>query len=318
MLIIQKFGGSSLVDAERIRAAAAIIAKTVRAGNSVAAVLSAQGGSTDRLIAKAEEISGTPPKRELDVLLSTGELGSVALMSMQLESMGVAAISLSGRQAGIRTDSVYGDARIEDIDIRRVKRELSAGKVVTVAGFQGINAADDITTLGRGGSDTTAVALAAALCADRCEIYSDVDGVYTADPRLVVGAKRMERIDYRSMLRLSRAGSQVLHSRSVEIAMLRRVPVRLLSSFADGGGTELCADAQSAAYCGITRNRSQNKITLVGDAVSFETLAEMLGILAEHDISCAPALFGDGEAAVFTAEEDVLPALRLLHAHFFE
>lgn len=318
MLIIQKFGGSSLANAERIRNAAAAIAACANAGNGVVAVLSAQGGSTDELIAKAGEISASPPKRELDVLLSTGELGSVALMSMQLESMGIAAISLSGRQAGIRTDSVYGDARIEDIETTRLKAELNAGKVVTVAGFQGINSSDDITTLGRGGSDTTAVALAAALNADRCEIYTDVDGIYTADPRLVRGARRLESIDYMSMLRLSRAGSQVLHDRSVETAMLRRVPVRLLSSLSKGGGTEVTEKGDDVPFCGITRDAGQNKITLVGKTVSYDTLSEMLCVLADSGISAVPAVFCAGEAAVYTAEEDVLPALNILHRRFFE
>lgn len=317
MLIVQKFGGSSLADAERIKAAASIIADAVHRGNGVVAVLSAQGGSTDGLIAKAEEISSAPPKRELDVLLSTGELGSVALMSMQLEKMGIAAISLSGRQAGIRTNAVYGDARIEDIDTARILRELDCGKVVTVAGFQGINAADDITTLGRGGSDTTAVALAAALGAERCEIYSDVDGVYTADPRIISGAKRLERIDYLSMLRLSRAGSQVLHSKSVEIALLRKVPVTLLSSFKSGGGTLLCESGGGEPFCGITRDREQNKITLVGTAVSYDSLAEMLSVLSEEGISAVPALFRPGEAAVYTSREDLTPALKILHNKFF-
>lgn len=317
MLIIQKFGGSSLADAERIRASAAIIASAVEGGNRVVAVLSAQGGSTDELIAKAGEISPSPPKRELDVLLSTGELGSVALMSMQLESMGIAAISLSGRQAGIRTDSVYGDARIEEIDTSRLKRELDSGKVVTVAGFQGISSADDTTTLGRGGSDTTAVALAAALGADRCEIYSDVDGIYTADPDLVKAAKRLDRIDYLSMLRLSRAGSQVLHSRSVEIAMLRRVPVTLLSSFGGSGGTLLCSEGDGAEFCGITRDAAENKISLVGSGVGYDSLSEMLSVLAEHGISSVPAKFKSGEAAVYTSSEDLLTALDLLHNHFF-
>lgn len=317
MFIVQKFGGSSLADAERIKAAASIIADAVQRGSEVVAVLSAQGGSTDELIAKAGEISSSPPKREMDVLLSTGELGSVALMSMQLQSMGISAISLSGRQAGIRTDSVYGDARIEDIDTERILRELKSGKVVTVAGFQGVNRGDDITTLGRGGSDTTAVALAAALGAERCEIYSDVDGVYTADPRLVSGAKRLERIDYLSMLRLSRAGSQVLHSRSVEIAMLRKVPVTLLSSFKSGGGTLLCESGGSEPFCGITRDKVQNKITLVGSGVSYDSLAEMLSVLSECGIDATPALFGSGEAAVYTSEDDLIPALKILHERFF-
>lgn len=317
MLIVQKFGGSSLANAERIRAAAQIIARTLSAGHTPVAVLSAGGGSTDVMISGAREIAPSPPKREMDVLLSTGELKSVALMSMQLESMGIPAISLSGRQAGIRTDSVFGDARIEDIDTNRILRELERGRVVSVAGFQGICSGDDITTLGRGGSDTTAVALAAALDADRCEIYSDVDGIYTADPRLVTSARKLECIDYDSMLRLSRGGSQVLNEKSVEIARLRRVPVLLLSSFAESEGTLMCDGVAPPPLCGITRDKTQNKISLVGSAVSFDTLAEMLSVLADADISSVPAHFEPGEAAVFTSEAELLPALRLLHGHFF-
>lgn len=317
MLIVQKFGGSSLANAERIRAAADIIARTLSAGHTPVAVLSAGGGSTDMMISGAKELSSSPPKREMDVLLSTGELKSVALMSMQLESMGIPAISLSGRQAGIRTDSVFGDARIEDIDTRRIRREIACGRVVVVAGFQGISGGDDITTLGRGGSDTSAAALAAALDADRCEIYSDVDGIYTADPRLVPNAKKLYRIDYLSMLRLSRSGSQVLNEKAVEIAMLRRVPMLMLSSFCESEGTLMSADTPAPPFCGITRDKTQNKITLVGSEVGFDSLAEMLSVLADADISSVPANFEPGEAAVFTSEAELLPALRILHSYFF-
>ena len=310
MLIVQKFGGSSLANAERIRAAADIIARTLSAGHTPVAVLSAGGGSTDMMISGAKELSSSPPKREMDVLLSTGELKSVALMSMQLESMGIPAISLSGRQAGIRTDSVFGDARIEDIDTRRIRREIACGRVVAVAGFQGISGGDDITTLGRGGSDTSAAALAAALNADRCEIYSDVDGIYTADPRLVPNAKKLYRIDYLSMLRLSRSGSQVLHEKAVEIAMLRRVPMLMLSSFCESEGTLMSADTPAPPFCGITRDKTQNKITLVGSEVGFDSLAEMLSVLADADISSVPANFEPGEAAALNAGYSVENAIR--------
>ena len=237
MLIVQKFGGSSLANAERIRAAADIIARTLSAGHTPVAVLSAGGGSTDMMISGAKELSSSPPKREMDVLLSTGELKSVALMSMQLESMGIPAISLSGRQAGIRTDSVFGDARIEDIDTRRIRREIACGRVVAVAGFQGISGGDDITTLGRGGSDTTAVALAAALRADRCQIYTDVDGVYDRDPRIYPDATRFGRIGYDKMLSLIENGAQVLHDRSVELARDQGISIEVLSAFSGNPGT---------------------------------------------------------------------------------
>ena len=215
MLIVQKFGGSSLAGVERLRCAAAIISDCAMAGNDVVAVVSARGNTTDELLADAKRISSCPRARELDALLSTGETGSAAMTAMQLADMGHDSVSLSGAQAGIRTDSVHGQARITDIDTGRILRELCAGRIVIVAGFQGFGENGDTTTLGRGGSDTTAVELAAALNADRCEIYSDVDGIYTADPRLVTGALRLERIDYADMLALALHGSQVLHSRSV-------------------------------------------------------------------------------------------------------
>lgn len=187
MLIVQKFGGSSLAGVERLRCAAAIISDCAMAGNDVVAVVSARGNTTDELLADAKRISSCPRARELDALLSTGETGSAAMTAMQLADMGHDSVSLSGAQAGIRTDSVHGQARITDIDTGRILRELCAGRIVIVAGFQGFGENGDTTTLGRGGSDTTAVELAAALNADRCEIYSDVDGIYTADPRLVTG-----------------------------------------------------------------------------------------------------------------------------------
>lgn len=317
MLIVQKFGGSSLADAERIRRCADLIAKKRELGHSIAAVLSARGDTTDMLLDDAKEISARPPKRELDVLLSTGELGSVSLMAMQLDAMGIPAVSLSGRQAGICTDAIHGSARIVNINTRRILRELAANRVVLVAGFQGINAEDDITTLGRGGSDTTAVALAAALKADRCEIYSDVDGVYTADPRLVTGARKLSRVDFEDMLRLARGGSQVLHSRSVETAMEHRVPLLLLSSFAEKEGTLVSSFAERPALCGVTRDKAADTISLVGRAADTTVLTEAVSVLSENGIPVESGAICEGVCSVTVPGEYVLPALQLLHRHFF-
>ena len=218
MLIVQKFGGSSVKDAERIRNVARIIAETFLLGHDVVVILSAQGDTTDDLLAKAAELNGNPSKRELDMLLTTGEQQSVALMAMCLESMDLPVTSLCSWQVGLRTDTVYGSARIRRVETERLRRELDQHRIVLVAGFQGVNKYDDYTTLGRGGSDTTAVALAAALHADRCQIYTDVEGVYTADPRKVPGARKLPEITYDEMLELASMGAQVLMNRSVQLA----------------------------------------------------------------------------------------------------
>ena len=215
-LIVEKFGGSSLADPEKLRNAAGIIASDHKKENQMVVVVSAQGDTTDHLIQKAGEIGRRASEREMDVLLSAGEQISMALMAMMLTSMGVPAVSLCGWQAGVHTDSSHGKARIESIDTMRIRTELEAGRVVIVAGFQGISPTGDITTIGRGGSDTTAVALAAALKADVCRIYTDVDGVYSADPRVVKSAVKHYEIDYDEMLELATQGAQVLHNRSVE------------------------------------------------------------------------------------------------------
>ena len=317
MLIVQKFGGSSVADAERIRRVAGIIADAHAHGDGPVVVLSAAGDTTDTLLENAGEITPSPQRRELDVLLSTGELSSVALMAMQLHSMGLDCVSLSGRQAGIFTDCVHGSARILNISTDRLRREIKAGKIVLVAGFQGINANDDVTTLGRGGSDTTAVALAAALGAARCEIYSDVDGVYTADPRLVTGAKKLDRIDYADMLRLALGGSQVLHSRSVEAAIAGNVELTLLSSFTRRAGTVVSSFAERPPVCGVTRDKAANKISVVGAAVDAQTLAETVAVLADSGIVVNSGELHDGVCAVTVAPENVLPSLELIHRHFF-
>lgn len=238
-LIVQKFGGTSVKDAERIFNVARIVTETYSKGNNVVVVVSAQGDTTDDLIEKAAEINPNPSKREMDVLLSTGEQISIALLAMAIEKLGFPVISLTGWQAGFTTNSNHGDARIRKIDKERLKLELDKRNIVIVAGFQGLNRYDDITTLGRGGSDTSAVALAAALHADLCQIYTDVDGVYTADPRIVKDAVKLDEISFDEMLELASLGAQVLHNRSVEMAKKYNVDLEVLSSLEDKPGTKV-------------------------------------------------------------------------------
>ena len=237
MLIVQKFGGSSLADAARIRRAAQRAIHAREEGNQVVVVVSAQGDTTDRLVSEWAKITPEPSKRERDSYLSAGEQLSAGLMAMAIQAQGVPAISLSGWQAGIYTDDNHTDARVLGLSNFRIQEELRSGKIVVVTGFQGVNSQGDITTLGRGGSDTTAVALAALLQADKCQIYTDVDGVYDRDPRIFPDAVRYDTIDYEAMLRLARQGAQVLHDRSVEMARDYGVEIQVLSSFRPGVGT---------------------------------------------------------------------------------
>ncbi len=236
-LIVQKFGGSSVRDAERVMNVASRVVETYKNGNSVVVVVSAQGDTTDDLIEKAAEINPKASKREMDMLLSTGEQISISLLAMAIQKLGVNAVSLTGWQVGMNTDSNYGGARIRKIDAERVKKELDSGNIVVVAGFQGINKYDDITTLGRGGSDTSAVAIAVALHADLCEIYTDVDGVYTADPRIVPDAVKLDEISFDEMLELASLGANVLHNRSVEMAKKYNVNLCVRSSLTKNEGT---------------------------------------------------------------------------------
>ena len=238
-LIVQKFGGSSVKDAKHIRNVAGIIAETYLQGNDVIVVLSAQGDTTDDLIAKAEEINPHASKREMDMLLSTGEQISVALCAMALEGMGLPCVSLAAWQVSIQSTSVHSDARIKKIDSERIQAELDQHRIVIVTGFQGVDRNGDVTTLGRGGSDTSAVALAAAFRADLCQIYTDVDGVYTTDPRLVPNARKLDEITYDEMLELASQGAQVLHNRSVELAKKFRVNLEVLSSLERKPGTKV-------------------------------------------------------------------------------
>ena len=266
-LVVQKFGGTSVADAERINRAARRVALARSAGDEVVVVVSARGQLTDELIDLARDICPEPPARELDALLSTGEQQSAALMAMALHRMGVPAESLAGLQIGILTDGVFTRARIEDVDPKRIREVLKRGRVAIVAGFQGADAAGNITTLGRGASDTTAVALAAALKAQMCEIYTDVDGVYTADPRIVPTARRIPVVTYDEMLELASLGAGVLHSRSVEIGKKFGVPIHVRSSFTDAPGTMVVQEAKAMEkflVSGATVTENDAKLTLRG------------------------------------------------------
>ncbi len=269
-LVVQKFGGSSLADADRIRRVARRIARERAAGSDLVVVVSAMGDTTDELLALAAGITDDPDVRELDMLLATGEHQSATLVSMALHALGVPAISLTGAQAGITTDGRYGKARIAAIEPKRVRKELDDGKVVIVAGFQGLSASQadqhETTTLGRGGSDTTAVAFAARLDAERCQIFSDVRGIYTADPRIVPGARQLKLIGYEEMLELANQGAQVMQTRAVELGWVNGVAIEVLSSFEDAPGTLITEDPlveQRNKVRGLAHDRNVAKITLV-------------------------------------------------------
>ena len=287
-LIVQKFGGSSVADADKIRNVARIITETYRRGHSVLAVLSAQGDTTDDLIEKSREINRNPSRREMDMLLSTGEQISIALCAMAIERMGYQAISLTGWQAGMLTDSSYSSARIKRIRTERIQKELDKKKIVLVAGFQGINKYDDITTLGRGGSDTSAVALAAALQADLCQIYTDVDGVYTADPRTVQGARKLEEITFDEMLELASLGAQVLHNRSVEMAKRYNVNLEVLSSFSGKPGTkvkEVVKKMEKSQVSGVAKDKDIARLALVGLAHEPGIAFKIFSLLARNRVN---------------------------------
>jgi aspartate kinase len=293
-IVVQKFGGSSLADADRIKRVARRIARERAAGHDLVVVVSAMGDTTDELLGLAAAITDEPDLRELDVLLATGEHQSATLVSMALHALGVPAISLTGPQAGITTDGRYGKARIANIDPKRVQRELGAGKVVIVAGFQGLSGGQvgeaEITTLGRGGSDTTAVALAARLGANRCQIFTDVRGIYTADPRLVASARQLPVIGYEEMLELAHQGAQVMQTRAVELGWVNDVVIEVLSSFEDAPGTLITEDPlveQRNKVRGLAHDRNVAKVTLVEvpdrpgvAALVFEPMAEA-GIIVD-------------------------------------
>lgn len=266
MLIVKKFGGSSVADKEKIYNVARRCIEDYQKGNDVVVVLSAMGKTTDKLIAMARDINPTPSKREMDMLLATGEQTSVALMSMAMSALGVPSVSLNAFQVAMHTSSAYGNARFKRIDSERIRHELDSRKIVIVTGFQGVNKYDDITTLGRGGSDTTAVALAAALKADACEIYTDVEGVYTADPRIVPNAKKLKEITYDEMLELATLGAKVLHNRSVEVAKKYGVQLVVRSSLnlAEGTIVKEEVDVESMLISGVAVDKNTARIAVIG------------------------------------------------------
>lgn len=267
-LLVQKYGGTSVGSIERIRAVAHRVAAARAQGHDLVVVVSAMSGETNRLLAMAQEIAEQPSQRELDVLVSTGEQVTIALLAMALEELGCPARSYTGGQIRILTDSAHTKARIEHIEVAPIRADLAVGRVVVAAGFQGVDAAGNITTLGRGGSDTTGVALAAALRADECQIYTDVDGVYTTDPRVVERARRLDRITFEEMLEMASQGSKVLQIRSVEFAGKYQVPLRVLSSFTEGPGTLISLDdeddMEKPLVSGIAFSRDEAKLTVIG------------------------------------------------------
>jgi aspartate kinase len=286
-LIVQKYGGTSVGSIERIRRVAERVVTFQQAGHSLVVVLSAMSGETDRLVKLAHEVTACPDDREMDMLLSTGERVTIALLAMELRGRGVNARSFTGRQVGIITNSSHTKARIARITADRIKDALAEGIIPIVAGFQGINEQSDVTTLGRGGSDLTAVALAAALQADRCIIYTDVDGVYTADPNIVPTARRLKKVAYEEMLELASLGAKVLQSRSVEFAARYGVPVEVQSSFKEGQGTLVAkedAEMERVTVSGVTGDRNQAKITIVGVPDRPGIAARIFGPVAEANI----------------------------------
>ena len=286
-LIVQKFGGSSVRDAERIRNVAGIIAETYLQGNDVIVVLSAQGDTTDDLIAKAKEVNLHPSKRDMDMLLSTGEQISVALCAMALEAMGLPCVSLTAWQVGIQTTKVHSDARIKKIDTERIKSELDQHRIVLVTGFQGVDRLGDVTTLGRGGSDTSAVALAAAFRADLCQIYTDVDGVYTTDPHIVPNARKLDEITYDEMLELASQGAGVLHNRSVELAKKFRVDLEVLSSLERKPGTKVkeVTKVEKTTIAGVAKDTSIARVALIGLQHNPGVAFQVFDLLSKHNIN---------------------------------
>lgn len=287
MLIVQKYGGTSVANVERIKAVAERVLKAVNQGNKVVVVVSAMAGETDKLINLAYQVSSNPSEREMDLLLSSGERVTSALTAMAIEELGHKAVALTGRQMGIVTDTVHTKAKIEKITAERAKKALDEGYVVVVAGFQGITEGEDVTTLGRGGSDLSAVAIASALNADLCEIYTDVDGVYTADPRIVPEAKKMDKISYEEMLELASLGSKVLQTRSVEFAMKYNVPVVVRSSFNDNPGTLVTKedeDMEKVIVSGVAYDKNQAKITVMGVPDKPGIAAKLFKAIADANI----------------------------------
>ena len=286
-LIVQKFGGSSVATTERIFNVADIVTKTAAAGNEVVVVVSAQGDTTDDFIAKAAEITNNPPVREMDVLMSAGEQISMSLLAMAIHELGFSATSLTGWQAGIKTDLNYGMARIKTVQPDRVRSLLDRHRIVIVAGFQGLNSHESITTLGRGGSDTTAVSLAAALHADLCQIYTDVDGVYTADPRVVPGARKLDEITYDEMLELATLGAQVLHNRSVEMAKKYNIDLEVVSSLTRNPGTKVkeVTSVEKMLISGVACDKDVARIAVMGLPDEPGKAFRLFSLLAKNKIN---------------------------------
>ena len=324
-LIVQKFGGSSVKDRDRIFNVARIVANTHNAGNDVVVVVSAQGDTTDDLIAKAAEISHDPSAREMDMMLATGEQISISLLSMALNEIGCHAISLTGWQAGFRTDRAYTKARITRLETERISSELERNRVVVVAGFQGLNKLDDITTLGRGGSDTSAVAIAAALHADRCQIFTDVEGVYTADPRKVRNTRKLQEITFDEMLELASLGAQVLNNRSVELAKKYNVELEVLSSLNPVPGTVVkeVAKMEGMLIKGVAKDTDVAVITILNVPDEPGTSFKIFGLLAQKNINVDIILQSTGrdgkkDISFTCAQGEAETALRVLKdsAHY--
>ncbi len=320
-LIVHKYGGTSVGTVERIKAVAQKIAAKHRSGDKIVVAVSAMSGETNRLIGLAKDIHDEPNLREMDVLVSTGEQVTIALLCIALEAAGVSARSYTGSQVRILTDEAHGKARIKEIDSHRIHADLDAGRVVVVAGFQGADDAGNITTLGRGGSDTTAVALAAALKADECQIYTDVDGVYTTDPRVVPDARRLDKITFEEMLEMASQGSKILQIRSVEFAGKYNVPLRVMSSFEDGPGTLISLEdddqMEKPVVSGIAFNRDEAKLTIRGipdqPGVAYKVLGAISEANIEIDVIVQNVAKDDSATITFTVHRnDLARALKLL------
>lgn len=322
-LYVQKFGGSSVADAEKLLHVAHIIKNTYEKGQRVIVVLSAQGDTTDRLLHAACEVNETPSKRELDALLVTGEQASVALCALALHRLGVPAVSLCAWQAGIVAEGAHGEANVANIEHERIECELRAGRVVLIAGFQGVDEAGDLTTFGRGGSDLSAVALAAAFHADLCQIYTDVDGVYTTDPRICPTARRIERISFDDMLLLARYGAQVLHDKSVALARKCGVTLEVRSCEADSVGSIVCAEECGAGVTGVTRQKGEGlrliPVTAVGCALpSSGAIRAAVASLERENITICALTEGEAHFSVYVSAQNADRALCIVHDALFD
>ena len=322
MLVVKKFGGSSVASTERIFNVARRCVEDYQKGNQVVVVLSAMGKTTDGLIKKALEINPHPPKRELDMLLVTGEQVSVSLMAMAMNVLGIPAVSLNAAQACMRTTSTYGNARLKRIDTDRIRQELDARKIVIITGFQGINKYDDMTTLGRGGSDTTAVALAAALHADTCEIYTDVDGVYTADPRIVPNARKLKEVSYDEMLEMASLGAKVLHNRSVEMAKKYGVHLVVLSSLTRSEGTVVkeASKVERMLVSGVAADNNVARISVLGVENKPGIAFKIFNLLAKNRINVDIIIQSIGreerkDISFTVAKEDLQDTMDLLETN---